>query len=1541
MSRAFLPGLRGRLLLLVVLATLPAFALSFYANWRDREHQVSGVVADTVRLARVLANDQERIIEGTRQILSDLGNIQEIRSGDAERARTLFALLMKQWRGYASFTLIDPSGRLLASLPVPERPVAFSDRPWFQRAIETRDFTVGEYQVGQVTGKQIVVAAWPVVDGGRVVSVIAAALDLAWLNQIASAAQMPSGSVLVLVDRGGAIVAHYPDAPAWVGRELPEAALVQTLRERGEGSVELRSQDGTLRVYAFTQVRGRLDTGLRLVIGVPRATAYGAIEEHQSRQLLVLLMVALLTLGFAWVGAERFVLRRVASLLEATRRLAAGDPAARTSLPYGQGELSELARAFDEMAGALQAREEERQRAEQALRESEERFRAFMDHTPAIAFVKDESGRCVYANAAFERHFGLTREQWFGRTDPEMWPSQPGTTEKFRRDDLRVLATDEPHQILETITLPDGTSGYWMTVKFPLSDGSGRRLVGGVSVDLTEWRQAQAALARSERRYEQLVEQAWDAIVLLDADGRMIAVNTAACTMTGYSRDELLAMRVDDLLDPGDIARRALRADDLRSKGVVVSERIGRRKDGSTIQIEVTARQQENGQTQAVIRDVTSRHAAERARRESEERYRLLYQYLPVAYQSLAEDGAVAEVNDAWSKLTGIPRSRAIGARFDALLDRESRWRFLESLASVARAGEVHDVEAVLVRADGARVMLSIDLRQGRDAHGCSRVHCVLDDVTAARTAAARLRESEERYRSLFADNPISLWEEDFAGIKRHLDRLEQLGVTEPEAHFRAHPEELADCVGAVRVVDVNNATLALYGAETRSQLLAGLDRIVAEDGYGVFLGVIVAFARGERSWKSDGINYTLNGERVQLALQWSLAPGAERDWSRVLVSAMDISGRARAETALQESDMRFARVFDSSPSPMSISTRASGRFVHVNEAFVEMLGYTRAELIGRTSAEVDIWLEPGMRSRLVQALSSPQGVKDEEVRFRRKDGATIETLSSAVVFPLEGEDCVLVQMVDVTGRKRAEGAERESQRMLATLMSNLPGMAYQCCNDPEWTMLFVSEGCRELTGYEPSDLVGNRRVSYAHLILDEDRELVSTAVQEAIGANRPFRMVYRIRTAGGATRWVWEQGRVGQVSAGEALTLEGFIADITDRKQAEEELRASTDQLRHAQKMEAVGRLAGGIAHDFNNLLTAILGFADLVLTHLTPGDPMADRVGEIRRAGERAAGLTRQLLAFSRRQVMATQVVALDGVIRQMEPMIRRLIGERIDLRVIEGGGNIRADASQIEQVLLNLVVNACDAMPGGGSLTLDTSCAELDEAAARDVGAPHGGPYVVLRIADTGTGMDDATRLRLFEPFFTTKPEGKGTGLGLSTVYGIVQQSDGCITVASEPGEGTTFRVFLPRVEDVPGDDAYPSAPMPSVAGTETVLVVEDEESVRRLVRSILERHGYRVIEAADGGEGLQRFEENEAEVALLLTDVVMPRMDGPALAGLALARQPGLRVIYLSGYSEDAVLAESAPGRAVFLEKPFTSARLMRAVRDVLDRGVAQG
>jgi PAS domain S-box-containing protein len=1128
-------------LLLVALAALPAFALTFYAGWRDRQHQLAGVSVDTIRLARLVASDQERIIEGTRQILSDLAEVPEVREGDGVKSRRFFGLLMKQYRGYASFSLLDPAGNVLASLPAIQAPLNLSDRTWFRRAVAEKGFALGGYQIGQLTRKAVLVAAWPVVnETGAVTRVIAAALDIEWLNQIAATTQLPAGAMLVVLDRQDRIVARYPDAPHWVGRTVPEADVLSAVRSAPEGFVEAQGHDGAAHIYGFTPVRGRIETGLRLVVGIPREQAYGAITRAQNRQILGLALVAVLTLAAAWFGAERFVLRRVASLLEATRKLAAGDPGARTRLPYGHGELSDLARAFDDMAGAIQARQAERDRAEQALRESEERFRAFMNHSPAIAFVKDQAGVYLYANQAFERALGLDAEAWFGRTDDELWAD--GTAARLRAADRDVLSTGQPRQEVESFELRDGRAAHWLSVTFPLTDASGRTLLAGTCLDLSEWRQLQEALGRSERRYRNLVDQAPDGIALTDSARRMIAVNTALATLSGYSPEELQERRLDDLLVPGSLDSLPGGLDDLPPGVNAGSACVLRRRDGSTLPAEISAKLLEHGAVQAFLRDVSARHAAEAALRASEERFRRLYHYLPVAYQSLTLDGVIVEVNEAWVGLMGLPRERAIGARFAALLPASSRARLEESLAILPASESLHGVEFTVARAGRAAAIVSVDGRVGQDERGEARVHCVLHDITAARLGATRLAVSEERFRTLFSESPVSLWEEDFSGIKRHIERLAGLGVSDLDAHFAAHPEELADCVETVRVVDVNKATLALYGADSRSQMLAGLDRIVGADGYAVFKNAILALARGDRSWESEGINYTLAGEPIRLALRWSLAPGAEASWSRVLVSAMDVTERRRAEAALRESELRLDRTFRPAPGIMAISSRREGRYVEVNDAFVRELGYPREAVIGRTATELGLWVDPGQRAAIVARLDSRGSLESEEVRLRRQGGAIMDALCSVVPLVVDGEECLLVHVVDITARKRAEEAERESRRILTTLMSNLPGMVYQCCDDPEWTMLFVSEGCRELTGYEPEDLVGNRRVSYGALILEEDRDLVLTEVRQGIAEQRAFRMIYRIRRADGEVRWVWEQGRAVAGADGQA-TLEGFIS--------------------------------------------------------------------------------------------------------------------------------------------------------------------------------------------------------------------------------------------------------------------------------------------------------------------------------------------------------------------------------------------------------------
>ncbi|MGZ6269990.1 MAG: ATP-binding protein, partial [Candidatus Limnocylindrales bacterium] len=392
------------------------------------------------------------------------------------------------------------------------------------------------------------------------------------------------------------------------------------------------------------------------------------------------------------------------------------------------------------------------------------------------------------------------------------------------------------------------------------------------------------------------------------------------------------------------------------------------------------------------------------------------------------------------------------------------------------------------------------------------------------------------------------------------------------------------------------------------------------------------------------------------------------------------------------------------------------------------------------------------------------------------------------------------------------------------------------------------------------------------------------------------------------------------------------LAVDVTERRRLEE-------QLRQAQKMEAVGRLAGGVAHDFNNLLTAINGYAELIRSQLDDDDPLAADVDEIRRSGDRAAGLTRQLLAFGRRQVLAAQVFDLDELVANLEAMLRRLISEDVEFATILGAGQvqIRADPGQIEQVILNLVVNARDAMPAGGRLTVETQRLELDGPYAVDHLGVEPGPYVLLSVSDTGAGMTPEVLAQAFEPFFTTKPAGQGTGLGLSTVYGIVTQTGGQVWGYSEPGRGSTFKVYLPAAgsEERPPEPAHSTTPG-AAGGSETILLVEDEPAVLSLMATVLRRQGYRVLTASDAAAAFQLAELEPGGIDLLITDVVMPGEPGSGLAARMHARWPDIPVIFMSGYAEQAVVRHGVlDGAAAFLSKPFDPALLTRRVREVLD------
>jgi two-component system, cell cycle sensor histidine kinase and response regulator CckA len=480
---------------------------------------------------------------------------------------------------------------------------------------------------------------------------------------------------------------------------------------------------------------------------------------------------------------------------------------------------------------------------------------------------------------------------------------------------------------------------------------------------------------------------------------------------------------------------------------------------------------------------------------------------------------------------------------------------------------------------------------------------------------------------------------------------------------------------------------------------------------------------------------------------------------------------------------------------------------------------------------------------------------------------------------------------------------------------------------DGKGKRLYNSPAYEKVLGYTIAEL---QETSAFEQIHPEDLSKVKQANQEALQGNPGRQIEYRMRAKEGGWRLLESTASTIRDKNGNVEKLVIVNRDVTERRTLE-------NQFRQAQKMEAVGRLSGGIAHDFNNILGVIIGYCEILLEKTDASDPKHDYTEEVLDAARRAASLTRQLLAFSRQQVLAPRVLDLNAVITDTEKMLRRLIGEDIDLKTIldPNLSPVKADQSQIEQVILNLAVNARDAMPSGGKLVIKTGSVTIDAGnAQRGSYTVNPGRYVLISVRDTGTGMDTATQARIFEPFFTTKEKGKGTGLGLATIYGVVKQSDGYIEVESEPGMGSEFKIYLPEVQDSPISDAGRVGPEEAIEGNETVLLVEDEAQLRSITCNILESLGYRILAASDGAQALAVSQGYEGVIDLVLTDVIMPRMNGPELAKEITLQRPEVKTLYISGYTGQGLGSEVLPEGSQFLPKPFTRHALARKVREVL-------
>jgi PAS domain S-box-containing protein len=731
-----------------------------------------------------------------------------------------------------------------------------------------------------------------------------------------------------------------------------------------------------------------------------------------------------------------------------------------------------------------------------------------------------------------------------------------------------------------------------------------------------------------------------------------------------------------------------------------------------------------------------------------------------------------------------------------------------------------------------------------------------------------------------------------------------------------------------LRFLAVNEAAIRRYGytreeflAMSREDIRVKADALTPE---GITIPVESAGVTG--AW--NGQHRKKDGTLIHVAVTSHTIGFDGRE--ACLALPMDVTDRRGAEEALRQSEQRTRLIIDTALDAV-VAMRSSGAISDWSAQAERMFGWSRAEAVGQQMSEMIV--PPRYRDahnrglkKFLETGEGPVLNKRIEITALSRDGREFP-IELAISPARLGEEWTFSAFIrDLTEQKKSEEAVKLGERRYRELFEDVPVGLYQ--STPEGRLVDVNPAMVSMLGYPDRESL---LATPAPLLYMDPADRVRWTTQMT-GDGVVLDFDVRMRRADGAEIWARDTTHVKRSPEGTVLLYEGVLEDITERRLLE-------SQLTQTSKMEAVGQLAGGVAHDFNNLLTVIMSCGAMLLDRVDLSDSSREDVSEITAAADRAAGLTRQLLAFSRQQVMQPRVMNINAVIGDLERMLRRIIGEDVELEISLDPriATINADPGQLEQVLMNLVVNACHAMPTGGRVSISTANSELSaETAAGTLSAPDG-DYVMLAVSDTGTGMTAEVQRRLFDPFFTTKDPGRGTGLGLSTVYGIVKQSDGEIYVYSEIGKGSTFKIYFPRFTssiEPPQDDVSPEE-VPR--GEESVLVVEDDSNLRGLAARVLRNCGYTVYVAGGGAEALTIALDPDTAIDAVLTDVVMPGMNGRELVERLIESRPGMRSLLMSGYTDDDILRRGVlHGETAFLQKPFTPEQLARKLRGVLDR-----
>ncbi len=889
----------------------------------------------------------------------------------------------------------------------------------------------------------------------------------------------------------------------------------------------------------------------------------------------------------------------------------------------------------------------------------------------------------------------------------------------------------------------------------------------------------------------------------------------------------------------------------------------------------------------------------------SRARYFDLYDLAPVGYCTVSEQGLILEANRTAATLLGVAPGALVGhpiTRFILPEDQDIYYRHREQFTAT---GEPQACELRMLYHDGTQFWARVKTAAAQDSDGAPVCRTVLSDITGHHQSAEALKASEAYLQGLIYSIPDLIWMKDLHGVYLSCNsRFERLFGTEEK-----------NIIGKTDYDFVDRELADFF--RTNDQL---------------------AMERGGPSTNEEEVVFADDGHRETLETIKTPVRGSDGKLLGVLGIGRDITERKQAEEELRTKEAEYRLLFENILSAIVVHTPDT-RVIFSNPMASTLLGLAEDQLQGKFARD-PVWQFlkedntpiPLAEYPVNQVLSSGKRVENQVLGIRRADREqpTWVLYHAYPVSDASGRlSQVVVTFVDITERKQAQDALAGSETKFRRLSQEFQGLLdaipdHLTLLDRELCILWANRAAGAKLGKAPEDLVGQ----HCYMLWQGQTEPCDPCpVTESFATGRP--------AAGTIT---WPDGSSWDLRAAPLTDRGGAVARVIEVARDVTEQRSTETQLHQAQKMEAVGRLAAGVAHDFNNLLMIILGQAELTASHLGPDDPLRPGLQGIVDAGSRAANLTRQLLAFARQEVVCPRSLDLNAAVADMEKMLSRLIGEDIELLWKPGNGvwPVYLDPSQVDQLLANLVVNARDAIADVGTVTVETGTAVLDETYCASHPGSTPGEYAVLTVSDTGVGMDRETQARIFEPFYTTKERGKGTGLGLATVYGIVKQAGGSVYVYSEPGQGTTLRLYLPRQQGEETAAVLQTAPPKSAWGEETVLLVEDEAAVLDLGRTALERQGYRVLPADTPEAALLVAREEPGEIALLATDVVMPGMNGRELYERLQAQRPDLKCLYLSGYTADVITQRGVlPEGVNFLQKPFTLKSLAQKVRAVLD------